>query len=182
VVGFGRAETYFDLTDASDLSLGVSGALGKNKPDSTDLTYLLGTDLLVRWKPGGQSWPYVRWLTEAIWAFRERPIVTAGSHKGEQARNDVVGGFFSEIGYRFLRHWQLTGRVDFVGIPKGNEDEHLRLTGGLRFLISSVAKLGVQYGYSFKSGQDPGYSAIYFQLNIGIGTVTPGVGRFIDPF
>src|SRR5258705_2496334 len=42
VVGFARAETFWDLTDNSDLSLGVSGALGKNKPNSNDLTYLLG--------------------------------------------------------------------------------------------------------------------------------------------
>ena len=100
---------------------------------------------------------------------------------GQQVDSDVVGGFFSEIGYRFARHWQLTGRVDYVGIPKGNEDEEFRLTGGLRFLITSVAKLGVQYGYNFPSGRDPGYSAIFFQLSVGLGTVTPGVGKFLDP-
>ena len=181
IVGFARAETFWDLTDNSDLSLGVSGALGKNKPNSNDLTYLLGGDVMFRWKSGAQSWPYIRWLTEGIWAFRDNPIVTAGARKGQQVDSDVVGGFFSELGYRFTRHWQVTGRVDYIGIPKGNEDAYLRLTGGLRFLITSVAKLGVQYDYSFPSGRDPAYSAVFFQLSVGLGTVTPGVGKFLDP-
>ena len=181
VVVFPRVETFFDLTDNTDFSLGASGAIGKNKPNSNDLTYLLGGDVMFRWKSGAQSWPYIRWLTEGIWAFRDNPIVTAGANKGQQVNSDVVGGFFSELGYRFTRHWQVTGRVDYIGIPKGNEDSYLRLTGGLRFLITSVAKLGVQYDYSFPSGRDPAYSAVFFQLSVGLGTVTPGVGKFLDP-
>jgi len=181
IVGFARVETFWDLTANSDLSLGMSGAMGKNKPNSNDLTYLLGGDILLRWKSAAQSWPYVRWLTEGIWAIRDNPIVTAGARKGQQVDSDVVGGFFSELGYRFARHWQLTGRVDYVGIPQGNEDKEFRLTGGLTFLITSVARLGVQYGYNFPSGVDPGYSAIFFRLSVGLGTVTPGVGKFLDP-
>ena len=33
--------------------------------------------------------------------------------------SDVVGGFFTELGYRFARHWQVTGRVDYVGDAEG---------------------------------------------------------------
>ena len=40
VVVFPRVETFFDLTDTTDLSLGASGAIGKNKPASNDRTYL----------------------------------------------------------------------------------------------------------------------------------------------
>ena len=94
----------------------------------------------------------------------------------------MVGGFFTELGYRFSQHWQVTGRVDYVGIPKGNEDEHLRLTGGLRYLITSIAKIGLQYEYSALSGRDKPYSAVFVQFNVGLGTVTPGVGKFLDPF
>ena len=94
----------------------------------------------------------------------------------------MVGGFFSELGYRFSQHWQVTGRVDYVGIPKGNEDEQLRLSAGLRYLISSVAKVGIQYDYSAQSGRDPAYSAAFVQFSVGLGTVTPGVGKFLDPF
>ncbi|MBI3826218.1 MAG: hypothetical protein HY294_09485 [Candidatus Rokubacteria bacterium] len=182
VVVFPRVETFFDLTDTADLSLGASGAFGRNKPDSRDRTYLIGGDVLLRWKLGAGSYPYLRWLTEGIWAVRENPIVTAGANKGLQLGNDVVGGAFSELGYRFSQHWQATGRVDYVGIPKGHEDEHLRLSGGLRYLISSVAKIGIQYEHSARSGADRPYNAVFVQFNVGLGTVTPGVGKFLDPF
>jgi hypothetical protein len=45
-----------------------------------------------------------------------------------------------------------------------------------------VAKIGVQYEYSAKSGRDLPYHAVFIQLNVGLGTVTPGVGKFLDPF
>jgi len=182
VVVFPRVETFFDLTNTTDLSLGASGAIGRNKPTSDDRTYLIGSDVMLRWKSGAGSWPYIRWLTEAIWAVRENPIVQAGANKGLQVDSDVVGGFFSEVGYRFSQNWQVTGRVDYVGIPKGNEDEHLRLTGGLRYLITPIAKIGLQYEYSAPSGRDKPYSAVFVQFNVGLGTVTPGVGKFLDPF
>jgi hypothetical protein len=182
MVVFPRIETFLDLTDNTDLSLGASGAIGRNKPTGSDRTYLIGGDVLLRSKSGAGAWPYIRWLTEAIWAVRENPIVQAGANKGLQVNSDVVGGVFSELGYRFSPHWQVTGRVDYVGIPKGNEDEHLRLTGGLRYLISSVAKIGLQYEYSAPSGRDKPYSAVFIQFNVGLGTVTPGVGKFLDPF
>src|SRR3989449_7614176 len=44
IVIFPRVETFFDLNDRTDLSLGASGAIGKNKPASSDRTYLTGGD------------------------------------------------------------------------------------------------------------------------------------------
>ena len=182
VVVFPRVETFFDVSDSADLSLGVSGAIGKNKPNSDDRTYLIGGDVLYRWKSGAQAYPYIRWLTEGIWAIRQDPIITAGANKGLQRGDDVVGGFFTEVGYRFSRHWQVTGRFDYVGIPKGNEDEGLRVSTGLRYLLTSVAKIGIQYEYSGQSGRDLPYHAVFIQFNVGLGTVTPGVGKFLDPY
>ncbi len=178
---FPRVETFFDLTDNSDLAFGASGAIGRNKAGSDDRTYLAGLDILYRWKPGTHpGWPYLRWLTEAIWAFRENPVVVAGANKGLQVDSDVVGGFFSELGYRFSEHWQVTGRVDYVGIPQGHEDPHLRLTSALRYYLNPVAKLNFQYEYSARSGRDAAYNAFFIQLNVGLGTVTPGVGKFLE--
>lgn len=183
IVVFPRVETFLDLTDASSLALGISGAIGRNKEKSDDRTHLVGLDVLYRWKPGTRpGWPYVRWLTEAIWAIRENPLVVAGERKGLRVESDVVGGFFTELGYRFSYRWQVTGRVDYVGIPKGEEDEHLRLTAGLRYYLNPVAKLNFQYEYSAPSGRDEPYHAFIIQLNIGLGTVTPGVGRFFETF
>jgi hypothetical protein len=189
---FPRVETFFDLTEAANLALGVSGAIGRNKSqdalatvggNSDDHTYLLGFDILYRWKPGSQpGWPYVRWLTEFIWAFRDDPLIVAGANRGTLGKSDVVGGLFSEVGYRFAYHWQVTGRVDYVGIPKGGEDSDLRLSVGLRYYITPVAKVTVQYNWNAESGQDEQYNTFLVVFNIGLGTVTPGVGKFLETF
>jgi hypothetical protein len=106
--------------------------------------------------------------------------VQAGANKGRQVGDDVVGGFFSELGYRFTYRWQVTGQVDDEGIPKGAEDKQLRLTGALRHCLNPVAKINLQYEYGSPSGQDRFYHAVFVQLNIGLRT--RGVGKFLDPF
>lgn len=189
---FPRVETFFEVTEASSLALGLSGAIGRNKSrdvvrtlggNGDDRTYLLGVDLLYRWKPGTRpGWPYIRWLTEFIWAFRETPVAITGPNAGAIVDNDVVGGFFTELGYRFTYRWQVTGRIDYVGLPKGEEDEHCRASIALRYYLTPVAKVSVQYNYSAASGRDDAYSTFILQLNIGLGTVTPGVGRFLETF
>jgi hypothetical protein len=52
----------------------------------------------------------------------------------------------------------------------------------LRYYLNPVAKINLQYEYGAPSGQDRFYHALFVQLNIGLGTVTPGVGKFLDPF
>jgi hypothetical protein len=191
-VFFPRVETFFELTRDADLALGLSGAIGRNKSQDAvdavggerdDQTYLLGFDMLYRWKPGSQpGWPYVRWLTEFIWAFREDPLIVAGPNRGTLGKSDVVGGLFSEVGYRFTYHWQITGRVDYVGIPKGEEDSDFRLSFGLRYYLTPVAKVTFQYDWNAASGQDKQFNTFLFVCNIGLGTVTPGVGKFLETF
>ena len=96
--------------------------------------------------------------------------------------SDVVGGLFSEVGYRFAYHWQVTGRLDYVGIPKGEEDCDLRLSIGLRYYLTPVAKVSIQYNWNAESGQDEQYNTFLVVFNIGLGTVTPGVGKFLETF
>jgi hypothetical protein len=189
---FPRIETFVDLTDHANLALGLSGAIGRNKSEEAlatvggsrdDQTSLLGFDLLYRWKPGTRpGWPYVRWLTEFIWAFRERPLIVAGPNRGTPGNSDVVGGVFSEVGYRFTYRWQVTGRLDYVGIPRGEEDRDLRLSFALRYYLTPVAKVSFQYNWNAASGQDEAYNTFIVQFNIGLGTVTPGVGKFLETF
>ena len=189
---FPRVETYVDLTEAANLAVGLSGAIGRNKSseeardlggERDDHTYLLGFDLLYRWKPGTRpGWPYIRWLTEFIWAFREHPLAVTGRNAGSVVDSDVVGGFFTELGYRFTERWQVTGRIDYVGLPEGEEDEDFRISTAIRYYLTPVAKVQLQYNYNAESGDDNAFHTFMFQINVGIGTVTPGVGKFLDPF
>jgi hypothetical protein len=45
-----------------------------------------------------------------------------------------------------------------------------------------VAKVTVQYNWNAESGQDEQYNTFLVVFNIGLGTVTPGVGKFLETF
>lgn len=209
---FTRATTFFDLTLNSNLELGGSFAMGRNKsetmnltPGSTlnpngiaaglnDRTDLYGFDFTYQWKPRPYN-PFVRWTSEFLWGKRENPVVLnldraargAGFALDPQIahtirNSDTVGGMYSELAYRMTYYWEVDGRLDFVGMPVGHEDRQLRYTGSLRYYINPVSKLSFQYSYTDNSGLDKGYSTYYLHYNIGGGTVTPGVGKFYNLF
>ncbi|MFQ5779217.1 MAG: hypothetical protein ACE5HN_00355 [Nitrospiria bacterium] len=209
---FTRGTTFLDITDNTDLEVGVSFAFGKNKspdmdfttaianptgitPDiDDDRTYLYGLDFTYTYKPRPFN-PYVRWTNEFIWAVRENPVVSrldrtkrgAGvSIDGQINRtlleDDTVGGFYSEVDYRFHLRWDVGARLDYVGIPKGHEDRLVRYTGNIRFFVNPVSRFNFQYSYTPSSGADEAYSTFYIQMNIGGGTVTPGTGKFYTLF
>jgi hypothetical protein len=93
---FTRATTFVDLTLNSNLEIGGSFSMGKNKTetmnftdpsgsdfinnpsslsiDPNDRTYLYGFDFTYQWKPKPYS-PYVRWTNEFLWGKRENPVV-----------------------------------------------------------------------------------------------------------
>jgi hypothetical protein len=208
---FSRATTFVDLTTNSNLEIGGSFAMGKNKDESMnfsdpifnpsglgasldDRTYLYGFDFTYQWKPQPYS-PYVRWTNEFLWGKRENPVVLSldravrgpGTDLATQVTStlmdsDTVGGMYSELAYRFTYYWEVDGRLDFVGMPVGHEDRQLRYTGSLRYYINPVSRISLQYSYTDDSGIDQGYSTYYLQFNIGGGTVTPGLGKFYNLF
>lgn len=207
---FTRATTFFDLTLNSNLELGGSFAVGKNKSetmgftaisnpsalpiDLNDTTSLFGFDLTYQWKPRPYD-PYIRWTTEFLWGRRENPVVLSldrssravGASLDDQITrtllpSDTVGGLYSELVYRFSYYWEADGRFEFVGMPTGHEDRQLRYTGSLRYYINPVSRISFQYNYTDDSGLDKAGSAFFIQYNIGGGTVTPGVGKFYNLF
>ncbi|MBC7473302.1 MAG: hypothetical protein H7263_03350 [Candidatus Sericytochromatia bacterium] len=207
---YGRGTTFFDVTEDSNVEIGVSGAVGQNKPNginekevsnpmkisfnNNDSTILGGIDLTYVYKPKPFD-PYVRWTTEFMVANRTNPIVYSldRTKRGLDVKladqtvktlmpSDIVGGVYSELNYRFLHDWDVSGRFDYFGLPKGNEDSQMRLTGGVRYFFNAVSRVNLQYEYTFASGNDNPYHTVFLQVNIGGGTVTPGVGKFYNLF
>ena len=208
---FNRATTFFDLTVNTNLELGASFATGRNKSNTMDFsdpvfnplgidaglgdrTILYGADFTYQWKPAPYS-PYVRWTTEYLAGKRKNPVVLAldrsvrapGVDLESQVRKsimetDTVGGMYSELAYRFSYYWEVDGRFDYVGLPKGNEDRQARYTGSLRYYINPVSRISLQYSHTDQSGGDKDYDVFYVQFNIGGGTVTPGLGKFYNLF
>jgi hypothetical protein len=210
-VFFSRATTFFDLTLHSNLEFGASFATGKNKSNTMDFTdpgfnplgidaglddrtILYGVDFTYQWKPAPYS-PYVRWTTEYLAGKRENPVVLELNRsvrapgvdlESQVVRtimdDDTIGGMYTELAYRFSYYWEVDGRFDYVGIPRGHEDRQARYTASLRYYINPVSRISFQYNYTDQSGADEDYDVFYVQFNIGGGTVTPGLGKFYNLF
>lgn len=109
---------YKDLTEATNLDLGLSYARGHNDSqldcpaclpnDSRFITNMYGVDATVRWKPLRRS-IYKSFVgrTEFIWSQRQQPGVLLGG-TGEQR----AFGYYASADYQFARRWYTGFRFD----------------------------------------------------------------------
>jgi hypothetical protein len=93
---------YKDITESTNLDLGVSYARGHNDLGSNFLTQLYGIDATMRWKPLRRSiYHSVVLRSEFIWSQRQQlPL--------EQR----AFGLYASADYQFGRRWFLGGRYD----------------------------------------------------------------------
>ncbi len=94
--------TYKDLTESTNLDLGVSFARGHNDQGTNFLTQLYGIDATLRWKPLRRS-IYHSFVGrgEFIWSQRHQFPVEQRSF-----------GFYTSGDYQLGRRWFLGGRFD----------------------------------------------------------------------
>jgi len=103
---------YKDITESTNLDIGLSYARGHNDAgtnlvtplSSTDfLTQLYGVDATLRWKPLRRS-IYHSFVgrSEFIWSQRQQPL-----------REQRAFGFYTTADYQLKRRWFLGGRYDW---------------------------------------------------------------------
>ena len=103
---------YKDITESTNLDIGLSYARGHNDAgtnsvtplSSTDfLTQLYGVDATLRWKPLRRS-IYHSFVgrSEFIWSQRQQPL-----------REQRAFGFYTSADYQLKRRWFLGGRYDW---------------------------------------------------------------------
>src|SRR2546425_8982100 len=104
--------SYKDITESTNLDIGLSYARGHNDAgtnsvtplSSTDfLTQLYGVDATLRWKPLRRS-IYHSFVgrSEFIWSQRQQPL-----------REQRAFGFYTSADYQMKRRWFLGGRYDW---------------------------------------------------------------------
>ena len=98
----GHLRGYRDLTEATNLDVGVSYARGHNDLGSRFLTNLYGVDATLRWKPLRRS-IYHSFVgrSEFVW-----------SHREEIAATQRAFGFYASGDYQLGRRWFVGARVD----------------------------------------------------------------------
>lgn len=132
----GRLSSFFDLTEAVNLTLGgnyANGAAGQElnsitNSSTTLRSQLYGLDATFRWKnPRRAIYRSVLWQTEI---FSNRREVTSSSHVNSF-------GMFSHLDYQFARRWRTGGRYDYSETPTDNT---VKEKGGLVYLTFSPSE------------------------------------------
>ena len=97
---------YRDITESTNLDLGLSYARGHNELGTNFLTQLYGVDATVRWKPLRRA-IYHSFVgrTEAIWSQRQQPFGLGGEQR--------AFGMYASGDYQFARRWFVGGRYDY---------------------------------------------------------------------
>jgi len=150
VVGHIRA--YRDLSESTNLDLGVSYARGHNNAGdgqtlfnpSNFLTNLYGADATLRWKPLRRSiYHSFLFRNEFFWSARDQlSAQTIGFFETQHAF-----GLYSHAEYRVNRRWTLGGRFDRSGRATNAFLTDTGFSGILTYWPSEFSQIRGQYRY-----------------------------------
>jgi len=113
----GHLRGYGDISESTNLDLGVSYARGHNDFGSSFITSLYGIDATLRYKPLRRA-IYKSFVGrgEFIWSQRQQPTAPpclAGTCPLGVAPNfQRAFGFYTSADYQFARRWFVGGRID----------------------------------------------------------------------
>src|SRR3984893_10830846 len=140
VVGHLRA--YKDLSESTNLDLGISYARGHNNLGSNFTTSLYGADATVRWKPLRRA-VYNSFLfrTEFFYSLRDQ-LVTLNAEHTEHAF-----GMYSSAEYRVNRRWTVGGRFDRSAHARDANLIDTGLSAIVTYWPSEFSQIRGQYRY-----------------------------------
>jgi hypothetical protein len=105
VVGHFRG--YKDLSESTNLDIGLSYARGHNNTGSAFLTNLYGADTTLRWKPLRRAvYNSLMWRNEFFLSQRDQLLT------GTTRETVHAFGLYSSLNYRVNQRWTVGGRFD----------------------------------------------------------------------
>jgi len=161
---------YRDITESTNLDLGLSYARGHNELGSNFLTQLYGIDATVRWKPLRRS-IYHSFIgrTEAIWSQRQQPHelplpLTAFSLPGEQRSF----GMYASGDYQFARRWFLGGRYDYAQRARDDRQLDRGAAATLTYWPSEFSQIRGEYRFTrYAEGFNANELLMQVQFSLG---------------
>jgi hypothetical protein len=154
----GRLRGYRDLSESTNLDLGMSYARGHNELGSAYRTQLYGLDATLRWKPLRRA-IYHSFLTrsELVWSRREQvPSV-------QQAF-----GFYTSAEYRLNRRWTVGGRYDRAERARNAALTDSGFSPVLTYWPSEFSQLRAQYRFT-RYAEHRDANELLFQLLFVLG-------------
>jgi hypothetical protein len=149
---------YRDLSESTNLDLGVSYARGHNDLGTNFLTHLYGVDATLRWKPLRRS-IYHSFVgrSEFIWSDRQQLPATQKSF-----------GYYASADYQLARRWFVGGRFDH---SDRSRNDGLTDKGGsvtLTYWPSEFSQLRGQYRFT-RYANNIDANELFFQLIFSLG-------------
>ena len=134
--------SYKDITESTNIDLGLSYARGHNDQGSNFLTQLYGVDATLRWKPLRRS-IYHSFVGrgEFIWSQRQQ-------FPSEQR----AFGFYTSGDYQLGRRWFLGGRFDRSGRPESANLIDKGASAVLTYWPSEFSQVRGQYRFMRYAG------------------------------
>jgi hypothetical protein len=140
----GRWFNSWSMSRSLALNFGISGATGPNPTGADARTWIVGSDLYVRWQPTDayHGWPFVAFQTEAL--ARRYELGTGG-----EEREDWGG--YGQLLWGATHRWVLGARYDFAeGRGPGDGpafDERQRASLNASFYPTEFSKFRLQYNF-----------------------------------
>jgi len=142
VVGHLRA--YRDLTESTNLDLGLSYARGHNNNGSNFLTNLYSGDATLRWKPLRRAiYNSFLFRTELVWSARNQLSAALPS----LLQTEHAFGMYSSAEYRVNRRWTVGGRFDRSGHATDARLTDSAVSGILTYWPSEFSQIRGQYRF-----------------------------------
>src|SRR5229473_1339017 len=142
VVGHLRA--YRDLSESTNLDLGVSYARGHNNLGSNFLTNLYSGDATLRWKPLRRAiYNSFLFRTELVWSARDQFSLAVPT----RLQTQHAFGMYSSAEYRVNRRWTVGGRFDRSGHATDSRLTDSGFSGILTYWPSEFSQIRGQYRF-----------------------------------
>ena len=131
----GRWNNYWDLTESTNINLGLSYLSGYNDPGGAFLTRIMGGDFTLRWKPLKTSlYKSFLWRTEYLKSLRESP-----------ENSPVSQGAYSLMQYQLNQNFYIGGRYDYSEFPDNNKQNETAASYYLNYFPTEFMRYEVQY-------------------------------------
>src|ERR1700680_2178475 len=138
----GHLRGYKDITESTNLALGVSYARGHNDLGSPFITSLYGADATLRWKPLRRAiYNSFIFRTELFYSLRDQisPL--------DLSQTVHAFGMYSSAEYRVNRRWTLGGRFDRSAHARDANLIDTGFSGIVTYWPSEFSQIRGQYRY-----------------------------------
>ncbi len=134
-VGLFHLKNYYDLSTATYVEFGLSGALGENDPEGDHITYLEGIDISMVWTPPQRA----KYLTLEL-----RGEACLEQRETDEGRIDTFS-LFTFGDFKFSRRWTAGLQFDYIQDTLDKDHRTCALIPFLTFWQSEFVRLRFQY-------------------------------------